>query len=59
MYESYFGMNVNPFKKDIEIKNTYETNDFKEAQNRLKYLLENKGIRIIYTEHQGKEKPIQ
>ena len=47
MYESYFGMKLNPFKKDIDIKNTYEFNDFKEVQNRLKYLLNNKGIGLI------------
>ena len=29
MYESYFGMKLNPFKKDIDIRNTYEFNDFK------------------------------
>ncbi len=47
MYEAYFGMKLNPFKKDIDIKNTYEFNDFKEAQNRLKYLLNNKGIGLF------------
>ena len=47
MYEAYFGMKLNPFKKDIEIKNTYEFKDFKEVQNRLKYLLNNKGIGLI------------
>ena len=47
MYEAYFGMKLNPFKKDIEIKNTYEFNDFKEVQNRLKYLLNNKGIGLV------------
>ena len=59
MYESYFGMSVNPFKKDIELKNTYEFKDFKEVQSRLKYLLENKGIRIIYSELQEKVKHIR
>ncbi len=55
MYESYFGMKLNPFKKDIDIKNTYEFNDFKEAQNRLKYLLNNKGIGL-FTGTSGKGK---
>ena len=59
MYESYFGMNINPYKKDIDIRNTYEFNDFKEVQNRLKYLLNNKGIRLIHTEQQEKEKHMQ
>ena len=55
MYESYFGMKINPFKKDIEIKNTYEFTDFKEAQSRLKYLLNNKGIGL-FTGTSGKGK---
>lgn len=55
MYESYFGMKLNPFKKDIDIKNTYEFNDFKEAQNRLKYLLNSKGIGV-FTGTSGKGK---
>ena len=55
MYESYFGMKLNPFKKDIDIKNTYQFKDFKECQNRLKYLLNNKGIGI-FTGTSGKGK---
>ena len=55
MYESYFGMKLNPFKKDIDIKNTYQFADFKECQNRLKYLLNNKGIGI-FTGTSGKGK---
>lgn len=55
MYESYFGMKINPFKKDIDIKNTYEFKDFKEVQNRLKYLLKNKGIGL-FTGTSGKGK---
>ena len=55
MYESYFGMKLNPFKKDIDIKNTYQFTDFKECQNRLKYLLNNKGIGL-FTGTSGKGK---
>lgn len=55
MYEAYFGMKINPFKKDIDIKDTYEFNDFKEVQNRLKYLLNNKGIGL-FTGTSGKGK---
>jgi len=55
MYEAYFGMKLNPFKKDIEIKNTYEFKDFKEVQNRLKYLVNNKGIGL-FTGTAGKGK---
>lgn len=55
MYETYFGMKMNPFKKDIDIKDTYEFNDFKEVQNRLKYLINNKGIGL-FTGTSGKGK---
>lgn len=55
MYETYFGMKLNPFKKDIDIKNTYEFSDFNEAQNRLKYLLNNRGIGL-FTGTSGKGK---
>ena len=34
MYESYFGMKINPFKKDINLQNIYEFKDFKEVQGR-------------------------
>lgn len=47
MYTTYFGMKKNPFKKDIDLKDTYEFNDFKEVQGRLNYLLNTKGIGII------------
>lgn len=47
MYDTYFGMNCNPFKKDIKIKDTFECVDFKEAQGRLNYLLKTKGIGIF------------
>ena len=55
MYETYFGKKLNPFKKDIDIKNTYEFKDFKEVQSRLKYLLNNKGIGL-FTGTSGKGK---
>ena len=55
MYESYFGMKLNPFKKDIELKNTYQFKDFTEAQSRFKYLLNNKGIGL-FTGTSGKGK---
>lgn len=47
MYESYFGMKTNPFRKDIDTKDTFEFEDFKEVQSRLKYLLKTKGIGLI------------
>lgn len=55
MYKAYFGMKLNPFRKDIELKNTYEFKDFKEVQSRLKYLLNTKGIGL-FTGTSGKGK---
>lgn len=55
MYETYFGMKCNPFKKDIQIQDSFEFADFKEVQGRLKYLLETKGIGLI-TGSSGKGK---
>lgn len=47
MYESYFGMKTNPFRKDIDTKDAFEFEDFNEVQSRLKYLLKTKGIGLI------------
>jgi len=47
MIETYFGMKCNPFKKGIELKDTYEFTDFKEMQARLSYLLKTKGIGVF------------
>ena len=47
MYETYFSMKCNPFNKDIEANNTFETQDFKEMQGRLKYLINTKGIGLF------------
>ena len=47
MYQTYFGMKMNPFRKDIDIRYTYKTADFNEVQGRLKYLLNTKGIGLI------------
>lgn len=47
MYETYFGMKCNPFNKEIKLDNTFETQDFKEMQGRLKYLIKTKGIGLF------------
>lgn len=47
LYETYFGMKCNPFNKDIALDNTFETQDFKEMQGRLKYLVKTKGIGLF------------
>lgn len=47
MYTSYYGMSINPFSKNENIKYKFESNDFKETINRLNYIKEIKGICLI------------
>lgn len=47
MYLSYYGLEFNPFDKDIETKYAFETSDFKILKNRLDFIKENKGIALI------------
>ena len=46
-YLSYYGMERNPFIKEIEVSDLYESDDFKEGYARLEYLKEIKGIGLI------------
>lgn len=41
-------MKTNPFRKDIDIRDTYEFADFKEAQSRLNHLLNTKRNWAVY-----------
>ena len=47
MHLSYYNMEFNPFSKEIETKNKYETEDFKLMKNRLEYIKENPGIALF------------
>lgn len=47
MYLSYFGLEFNPFDKDIETKYAFETEDFKILKNRLNFVKENKTMALI------------
>ncbi len=47
MYLSYYGLEFNPFDKDIETKNAFETTDFKILKNRLEFVKENKTMALI------------
>lgn len=38
MYKAFYGMQFDPFSKEINTKYTYESKDFKEAISRLQYL---------------------
>lgn len=44
---SYYGLTHNPFEKSSDIKEYYETNDFKQALSRLEYLKTVKGIGLF------------
>lgn len=43
----YYGMDSNPFRKDIEIDSMFISNDFKIMINRLEFLLESRGIGVF------------
>lgn len=47
MYLSYFGMEFNPFDKEIDTKYRFETDDFKVMNNRLNYIKDNPGIGLF------------
>ncbi len=47
MYQSYYGMSCNPFLKEVDVKNPYQSNDYIELINRFKYLTEIKGIGVF------------
>lgn len=52
MYTSYYGMESNPFLKEVNTANHYESNDYRELINRFNYLKEVKGIGV-FTGHPG------
>lgn len=47
MYKQYYGMEMNPFDKDIRTKNAYITQDMKAMQGRLEHLKEHPGIGLF------------
>ena len=47
MYLSYYGLEFNPFDKEIETKYAFETEDFKILKNRLDFVKENKTMALI------------
>ena len=44
---AFYGLTEEPFPKDVEIDNCFESQDFKEALNRLEFLKETKGFALI------------
>ncbi len=47
MYLSYYGLEFNPFDKEIDTKYHYETNDLKMMKNRLDFLKEHPSIALF------------
>jgi len=46
-YEAYWGMEMNPFQKNIDEKYSYQSNDFKQIIGRLEHLKKIKGIGLF------------
>ena len=47
MYRTFYGLEINPFVKELKTEYCYESKDFKEVRGRLKYLTEIKGIGLF------------
>lgn len=47
MYTSYYGMNCNPFIKEVNTENKFESNDYKQLISRFNYLKEIKGLGVF------------
>ena len=50
MYKSFYSLSDNPFKKEIETKNLYQSENLKELSARLDYLKKTRGIAVIIGE---------
>ena len=47
MFTQYFGLKFNPFGKEIDINEVYESADIKELSSRFKYIESSRGIFMI------------
>lgn len=50
MYRQFFGLRREPFDKDIDVKELFLSNDIREAEARLKYMTETRGIFLLIGE---------
>ena len=50
MYKSFYSLSDNPFKKEIETKDLYQSENLKELSARLDYLKKTRGIAVIIGE---------
>ena len=47
MYKTFYGLEINPFVKELKTEYCFESKDFKEVKGRLNYLKEIKGIGLF------------
>jgi type II secretory pathway predicted ATPase ExeA len=50
MFTQYFGLKFNPFGKEIDINDVYESSDLKELSSRFKYIQSARGIFMVIGE---------
>ncbi len=50
MFIQFFGLKYNPFGKEFDINETYESNDIKELNSRFKYIQSTRGIFLLIGE---------
>ncbi len=50
MFKQFYGLTFNPFDKEIDADKLYQSEDLTELDQRLKYMLENRGIGLIVGE---------
>ena len=43
---TYYGMDRNPFIKDVAVKTLYASNDFNQMTNRLEFIIKSRGIGV-------------
>ena len=46
-FTTYYGMDYNPFTKEISSNNLFESNDYLQMKNRINFLIENRGIGLF------------
>lgn len=50
MFTQFFGLKYNPFAKEFDISDTYESSDIKEFKSRFKYIQSSRGIFLLMGE---------
>ena len=50
MFKQHFELKFNPFDKEIETENLYQSADIKELESRFKYIRDNRGIFLLVGE---------